>query len=186
MPHSINIDGTSESLFLLQNLGHASPSFCSLHKIRWGEAKGGFDWDYYFGWLKSIVCEHLIQVSIKLRMLEDILKANDEQVDQEVDFASLDASARQGLDLGRFHEGTGTLTLREAWNKVIHATDTQFDWDEKEDHEAWSGTVWLSGSVRGKNWKVELNVEAFSIATSRYLDRLESNVDWHHLYKYDR
>ena len=79
MPHSINIDGIFESLFLLQNLVYASPSFCDLHKIRWaGEAKGEFDWYYYFGWLKSIVCEHLIQVSIKLRMLEDILKANEE------------------------------------------------------------------------------------------------------------
>jgi hypothetical protein len=119
-------------------------------------------------------------------MLEDMLKAHSAEENEEaLDFISLDISARHGLELGCFHEGIGSLTLREAWNKVIHATDIQFDWNEKEDHEAWSGRVWLFGSRGDENWKIELDVEAFSIATSRYLSRLDWDIDWHHLYKYD-
>jgi hypothetical protein len=135
------MDGISESLFLLQNRVHASSSCCSLHKIRWGgEVEGEFDWTYYFGWLKSIVCEHLIEVSIKLRMLEDILRSHaEEENEKEVDFISLDVSACHSLELGCFHEGIGILTLREAWSKVIHATDIRFDWNEKGDHDAWNG-----------------------------------------------
>src|SRR6266496_6139201 len=132
MPHVINIDGISESLFVLQNLVHASPSFCRTHKIACGDkASGDFDWDYYFGWLKSLSCDHLIQVSTKLRMIEDILKANEE----EVDFAKLDGAARKGLAIGSFDGSQKVLTLRDSWNKVIHATDTRLDWKEEQDFE---------------------------------------------------
>lgn len=183
MPHAINIDGISESLFLLQNLAHASESFCRTHKIAWGsEVRGDFDWNYYFGWLKSISCDHLIQISTKLRMLEDILKANCE----EVDSASLDASAREGLAIGSFEGSTKVLTLRESWNKVIHATDTQFDWKEEKDFQYWTGGVWLFGRQGAEDWKVELHIEPFARASSRYLEEVGAKVDWYHLYKHDQ
>ena len=54
MPHTLNIDGVSESLFHLQMLAHGSKSFCAKHQISYeddGDAE--FDWNYYFGWLKS-------------------------------------------------------------------------------------------------------------------------------------
>jgi hypothetical protein len=183
MPHAINIDGISESLFVLQNLAHASRSFCRTHKIALGnETCGDFDWDYYFGWLKSLSCDHLIQVSTKLRMLEDILKANEE----DLDFAKLDGAARKGLAIGRFDGNKRTLTLRESWNKVIHATDTQLDWRDEQDYQYWTGCVWLSGKRSTEEWKIALHIEPFARASARYLEELESNVDWYHLYKYDR
>ena len=183
MPHAINIDGISESLFILQNLVHASPSFCRRHKISYGgESRGDFDWDQYFGWLKSLSCDHLIQVSTKLRMLEDILRANEE----DVDFPALDSTARKGLAIGSFDGSKKVLTLRESWNKVIHATDTQLDWKEESDHEFWTGCVWLFGKKGLEEWKVALQVEPFARASARYLEALEGQVDWHHLYKYDR
>jgi hypothetical protein len=115
-------------------------------------------------------------------MLEDILRANEE----DVDFPALDSTARKGLAIGSFDGSKKVLTLRESWNKVIHATDTQLDWKEESDHEFWTGCVWLFGKKGLEEWKVALQVEPFARASARYLEALEGQVDWHHLYKYDR
>lgn len=183
MPHAINIDGISESLFLLQSLVHASPSFCEANKIKWENEPGGdYDWDYYFGWLKSLTCEHLIQVSTKLRMLEDILRANE----VDVDITELDKSARAGLSVGVFVGSKRVLTLRESWNKVIHATDTQLVWNTESDHQFWTGTVSLFGKKGEDEWNVTLNIDPFALACTRFVRVLEEKVDWYHLYKHDR
>jgi hypothetical protein len=183
MPHAINIDGISESLFLLQSLAHASPSFCQANKIKWeNEPSGDYDWDYYFGWLKSLTCEHLIQVSTKLRMLEDILRANE----VEIDISAADNSARDGLSIGAFVGNKRVLTLRESWNKVIHATDTQLEWEHKPDHEYWTGAISLFGKKGEDDWKVTLHIDPFVRACTRFMRVLEEDVDWHHLYKHDR
>jgi hypothetical protein len=183
MPHTLNIDGVSESLFLMQSLVHGSKTFCEKHKIKWGEeSEQEFEWEYYFGWLKTTLCEHLIRSSITLRMFQDILKGYDQE---GLDLDAHQVAAIDGLTIGIVHEGTFKLTLREAFNKIIHATDTQLDWNEEEEFQWWSGRVWLLGSNRGTEWKLELDVEAFAIATNRLIDSLGGDVDWHHLYKYD-
>jgi len=182
MPHVINIDGVSESLFILQSLAHASPSFCRAHNVAWERAgESELDWTYYFGWLKSLSCDRLIQVATKLRMLEDILKAND----VELDFAELDATARKGIAIGSFERSKKVLTLRESWNKVIHATGTQLAWKKDADFEYWTGCVWLTGKRGVEDWKVALHVEPFCHAMVRYVRELEEKVDWYHLYKHD-
>ncbi|HYX72828.1 MAG TPA: hypothetical protein VE732_08655, partial [Nitrososphaera sp.] len=75
MSHSVDIDGIHESIFLLQNLGFASRSFCKAHHIhRDSETREDFGWDYYRGWLKSLVCDLLIQCATKTRIIQDMLK----------------------------------------------------------------------------------------------------------------
>ena len=183
MPHTLNIDRISESLFLLQGLVHGSKAFCEKHRIKWGEeSHSEFEWEYYFGWLKSILCDHLISTSITMRMFQDILRDYDQE---GLDLDAHQAAAVDGIQLGIVHEGNFDLTLREAFNKIIHATDTRLDWNDEDSYEWWSGKVWLSGSMRGSAWKLELNVEGFAISTIRLVNSLESSVDWHHLYKYD-
>ncbi len=84
MPHAINIDGIHESLFILQQLSFASKSFCKTYKIVNGESgHSEIDWYYYYGNLKSLMCENIIGASIKLRILEDIIKADE---GNEIDF----------------------------------------------------------------------------------------------------
>jgi len=183
MPHTLNIDGISESLFLLQNLRHASRSFCKTHKIKWGEETGcEYQWEYYFGWLKSTLCEHLIKTAITLRMLEDILRNYDQE---DIDLETLREEAERSLSFGTFDDDHKKLTLRDAFNKIIHATDTQLDWDEGEDYEWWSGRISLTGKHQGKQWRVAIDVEAYAIAANRFIDALGDQVDWYHLYKYD-
>ncbi len=185
MPHTVDIDGIHESLFFLQNLCLASESFCKLDRIgRYAEESGDFGWYYYFGWLKSLVCNHLIQCATKMRILQDLLS----RYDEEIDLAAIDADALKGLALGRFHPGNERLTVREACNKIIHATEVTLDWKDiskKSETEYWTGVVWLEGTKGRKKWKLELRVSEFCRALFRVLSHLEENVDWHHLYKHD-
>ncbi len=185
MSHSVDVDGIHESLFLLQNLCSASEPFCRQHKIgRYAEESGDFGWDYYFGWLKSSLCNHLIQCATKMRILQDLLS----EYDEELDFVALDKDALKGLTIGRFHAGNDRLTVREACNKIIHATEVTLDWTEiskKDETEYWSGVLWLEGTKGRSKWKLELRVSEFCTALSRLLTELENQVDWYHLYKYD-
>jgi hypothetical protein len=157
MPHSVNVDGIHESLFLLQNFCSASEPFCRQHKIgRSAEESGDFGWDYYFGWLKSLLCNHLIQCATKMRILQDLLA----EYDEELDFAALDMNALKGLTIGKFHTGNGQLTAREACNKIIHATEVTLDWtkiSKKGETEYWSGVLWLEGTKGRNKWKLERN-----------------------------
>ncbi len=185
MPHNVDIDGIHKSLFLLQNLCHASRSFCGTHRIhRDSDAEESLDWNYYRGWLKFLVCEYLNQCATRLRIIQDMLREHSE----DIDFSAIDAASLSGLDIGSFHLGTDTLTLREACNKIIHATDVTLDWtdsDSAEQFEYWTRSLWLYGSKCRNDWKVELKIPALCTALSRLLDALEESTDWHHLYKYD-
>ena len=194
MPHRIDIDSISENLFILQNLSLASRSFCEKYRInQYSEEELEFDWYYYMGWLKSIVSEKLIDCAIKVRILQDFLREEDE----EIDFADLDQRACSDLVLGQFHAGSDPLTLREACNKIIHATKVNLVWkdvasgaeDEREADEDrpeyWNGSVMLEGSKGNREWKLELYVVDFCIALKRLLSELGDSVDWYHIYKYD-
>lgn len=194
MPHRIDIDGISENLFILQNLSLASRTFCEKYRInRYSEGKSEFDWYYYLGWLKSIVSEKLIECGIKVRILQDFLREEDEGID----FADLDQRACSGLALGQFHLGSDPLTLREACNKILHATEVKLVWkdvasEEEDEREAdedrpeyWNGSVMLEGTKGNREWKLELYIVDFCRALERLLSELGDSVDWYHIYKYD-
>lgn len=182
MPHLFNIDGISDSLFILQNLAHASPSFCREHHIsRDTIGSNNIDWTYYFNHLKPLVCEHLIQSATRMRIQEEILRTHEDNIE----FADIDAAARAGLVLGDFRDSDRVVTLRDCWNKVIHATDTWLDWHEDQEFEYWTGGVWLQGKLGDEQWELVLHICAFALASERYLVALDDYVDWHRLYKLD-
>ena len=184
MPHTLNIDGVSESLFVIQSLAHGSRSFCETHHIKWAdETERDYDWNYYFGWLKSLICEHLIKSSITLRMIQDIVSARGQE---DLDLAAIEAESVAGLTLGIVHQGGFALTLRQSFNKIIHATDTQLEWQDTEDAEFWTGRIILTGNFKSSEWRLELDTLSFCTAAKRFVDNLAGQVDWHRLYKYDR
>lgn len=185
MPHSLNIDGVSENAFELLMLAHSSKSFCAKHSSQWGnDDVAEFDWNYYFGWLKSSICEKLIRTAITLRMAQDILLADEMQ--DPAALRSYLADSVAGIELGMVRRGAFDLTLRETCNKIIHATDTHLDWHQEDGYEWWTGKVWLFGTNRSEAWEVELNAEAFATAANRYVNFISDGIDWHHVYKYDR
>jgi hypothetical protein len=146
-----------------------------------------YEWDEYFGWLKVLVCESLIHLAVRIRILEDSAKADE----QEIDWINIDQDSRRGLDLGKYHKGKEKITIRELCNKIIHATDISLDWssiaesDNGDSPEYWTGIAWLFGKKGKSEWKLELNVEALCVALRRYIDALENAINWDGLYKYD-
>ena len=189
MPHSIDINSLSERVFILHNMCHASLSICSKYKIgRFVEDAEEYEWNDYFGWLKVFVCESMIHLAIRLRILEDSVKSDE----QEINWGEIDQDSRKDLCLGKYHKGNDKITIREICNKIIHATDISLDWTsiDKENEndgspEYWTGVAWLFGKKGNKEWKLELNVEALCIALRRYIEALENTINWDGLYKYD-
>jgi hypothetical protein len=151
MPHSINIDDIKQSVFILQNFCFASHAFCKKYEIsEYSEAEEEFTWDYYYGWLRALVSEHLLQCAIKIRVLQDVVRENDE----EEEFKELEKQSQGDLVLGSLDGDNNLLTLREACNKIIHAVEVSLDWTpigcekdmpEDEAPQFWSGIVKLRG-----------------------------------------
>jgi hypothetical protein len=185
MPHNFDFDGMHESLFIVRNLCFASEPICRTNRLgRYAEASGDVTWQEYFGWLKALLSRHLIQCSITLRMIQDSLKRHVEDIDLSV----LETDAANGLLLGQFRRGSGDVTIREACNKIIHATDVSLVWcsiAEEDETEYWSGAIVLEGCKGKEDWELLLNAGDLCTAISRLLSRLESEVDWYHFYKYD-
>ena len=149
MPHFVNVGGMRETLFLLLQLCMGSRQFCEKYRIdRTTERPTEFDWDYYAGNLKSAVCDGLIQISTKLRILQDIVRdAGEDFVDDGFNLANVDEHSRKGLTVASDVSDSVPLSVREACNKVLHATETTLDWEEVPDppFEFWTGAVWLMG-----------------------------------------
>jgi hypothetical protein len=190
MPHSFDIEGTKERLLVLQHLCHGNRSFCKEFRIgRVIEEVLEYEWYEYYAFLKHSVSEHLINCAIKLRMLQDSVKADE----QKVDFEKIDRQARKGLKIGKFLSGGNRLNLREACNKIIHATDARLEWcpldsktsTKENEPEFWTGMIFLYGTKGPTKWEIELNVPDFCVALFRLVRSLEEEVNWDSLYKYD-
>tara|TARA_B100000809_G_C15032996_1_gene492662 strand:+ start:97 stop:663 length:567 start_codon:yes stop_codon:yes gene_type:complete len=187
MPHLIDFDGLEQKLFVLQHICYGSRQFCGRIELnRFAEAYEDYEWWEYTGILKSIVSNTIIESAVKIRMLQDFIKSDE----QDINFNDLDEHSCDGVCIGSFIEGEGKLTLRESCNKIIHATEATMQWvnvkaDNEESNEYWNGQYHLHGTHRGLAWHVELNVEAWCIAMIRFNKSVQEEVDWHHVYKHD-
>jgi hypothetical protein len=172
MSYAIDFNSLDEKLFLLQQIALASEKYCEQGMIGSELDIGDEAFDIYWGWIKSIVSNYLIECAIKTGIFQDYLAENQ----TDVDLAQIDTQARDNLILGIVHEGKFTLTLRESCNKIIHASKTMPSWNEKVVGDIvfkyWSGCFHLYGSRGKKNWHLELNVNSWAKAMSRYHDIL--------------
>lgn len=184
MPHHVDIDGIHERLFILHCLCFASEPYCRAYHVGYqAEDSADFGWSYYLGWTKSLLCENLIQCAIKMRILQDLL----EKHEVGLDFDRIERDSLRGLSIGRFDIGNESLTLRNACNKIIHATDVSLVWaglDERDRTEHWTGWVALDGTRGNAEWRLLLNVVSLATALHRVLSSIEEQVDFYHLYKY--
>jgi hypothetical protein len=181
MPHTFDEVGFYERVFVLRHFCHGSREFCTTKPNDRGE-----DWKDYRQWMKSIVTDHLINLSIKLRILQDSFRGTG----IEIDFNRIADEALHGLSIGHTSSDPKTLSIREACNKVIHATEVCLEWKESAeisgdgDSEYWSGALTLRGEREGRPWEVYLCVDDFSIALSRMIDSID-DVSWEQLYEHD-
>jgi hypothetical protein len=129
MPHIFDFDAIEHRLFALQHLSFGSRDFCRKYKIDRGvDEPGEYEWSYYFDMLKSLVSSTMIDAAVKLRMVQDFIRSEQEHVD----LAGLDRGAVKGLNIGEFVGKSEVLTLRKSCNKIIHATDATLRWKEDE------------------------------------------------------
>ena len=173
MSHAIDLDGVQEKLFILQHLAYGSPGFCRSERITSQVEAGYTEFDSCWGWTKVIVSNYLIECAVKLRMIEEHCSHKTEAENLE----ALEKKAMSGLVVGHIHEGKFKLTVREACNKIVHATTATIDFsvqeEEPNDIQSWDGQFNLTGIQNEKPWRFQLDVAAWAKAASRYLELLQ-------------
>jgi len=184
MPHLIDFDGLEHDLFVLQHTAYGGREFCEKFDLNPDCYGGDYEWWEYQGLLKSYVGNKIIESAIKMRMVQDFAKHDDD----EFDLNAFDIDARKGLVIGMISGVSTPLKLRESCNKIVHATEARMQWinsKDKPEVEYWSGVYELFGENRGTAWQVDLNVPEWCTAMIRFNKTMQEEVDWHHAYKHD-
>jgi hypothetical protein len=183
MPHFYNFDGFEHKLYILKHLTFGAKEFCAKEKIYRTETYE--EWIEYLGHIKSALSETAIEAAVKIRMVQDFVRADD----QDVDLDRLDRESLAGLTIGTIRAGSGALSLRDSCNKIIHATDARLSWEEDQQDgktfEYWDGSYYLTGTRDGQLWEVEIHMADWCTAMMRFIVAIQHNVDWHRVHKYD-
>lgn len=175
MSHAIDFDGFVDKLFVLRHLVHGAPSYCVSEDIGTEIDAGDESFDEYWGRLKGLSSNYLIECAVKARMIQEYCSKDD--YDDELTKFEQDAVGK--LSLGTVREGDFKLTLREASNKIIHSTSAIIEFKntntEGSSYKYWDGKYHLHGTHRNKQWHVELCVESWAKAMSAFLEILADN-----------
>jgi hypothetical protein len=170
MSHAIDIDGTTEKLFLLQHLAYGSEAYCRSEGMFSAEHLDYSKFQSPWGWTKAVVSNYLIECAVKLRMIQEYgAKRRD-----SCELAELDKAATLNLQIGRVLHGGFQLTLRESFNKIVHATNARMEFtspgSSTDGVHCWDGMMHLVGEHHGKPWSMQLSVANWAKACLRYLD----------------
>jgi hypothetical protein len=175
MSHAIDFDGLQEKLFLLRHLSLGSINYCKEENVGSNIDIGEGEFDSYWGLLKVLLSNYLIESAVKLRMIQEFCTKNG--YDEEL--SNIEKNAIEGLNLGSILEGSFKLTIRESTNKIIHATMATIEFSEsngiKHAFKHWDGYYHLHGNKGKASWHLALNVNSWAKAISAYLEELESN-----------
>jgi len=187
MPHAIDFDTIESRLFTLHHLALGSRSYCERFRIsRACEDIEEYEWSHYMGHLKALVSGTMIDAAIKVRMLQDIAKAEDD----EFDVSALQEAASRGLKVGTSDRGD-PIALRRSCNKIIHGTEARLVWRDSHasdgrEFEYWTGEYRLSGSDQpDTRWEVTINVADWCIAMMRFNSEFQDRIDWGRFVKWD-
>lgn len=189
MPHIFDFDGLEERLYVLRHLCFGSRRCCDEEKVSRTHSEDSHDaWRRYYGNLKSSVSAIAIEAAIKVRMIQDFVRANEDEDDEpKTDFDSIEATSMSGLVIGKVHKGNFSLNLRESCNKIIHATEARLRWVGDGGNgsvEYWSGGYILFGT-KDTSWEVELYLDAWALAMIEFNSSIRDSIDWHRVAKWD-
>ena len=172
MSHLIDFGGLAEKLFILRHVVHGAHSYCISEQIGGNQNIGRDFSDEYWSELKGLLSNYLIESAVKIRIVQDYCR-KENSADE---LKEIENRAIEGISLGKVIEGSFSLTLREASNKIIHATKTTISLKEfssnGENFESWDGIYHLHGKFGRECWYVELDVEAWAKSMSIYLTYL--------------
>ncbi len=173
MSHAIDFDGISERLFVLQHLVHGSQAYCAGEGITAEMLEDDEPFQNAWGWTKALTSNYLIECAIKLRMVHDYCS---KQADASA-IQDLEKQAAGSVSIGRILKGSFPLTVREACNKIIHATHATISFvpssNSKPPTLSWDGLYNLYGSQGARDWHLELDVARWANVASRFLWLLE-------------
>lgn len=179
MSHSIDIDGVTEKLIILQHYSLGSQKYCKERFTGGTKDVGNYEFDKYWSWTKSLVSNYILECSIKLRVIQDTFRKTSKELNL------FDDKACQNLTIGVIITGNFKLSLRETSNKIIHALNVIPIWskidDENHDFQYWNGEFKLSGNHLGKEWKIRLNIYEWSKAFENFIELFESSDLEHEL-----
>ena len=201
MPHRIDIDSIRQNLFVLMHLAYGAEHFAKKHDLEAvDEENGPINRGYYEGWLKYTLSEKLLEVSVKTRVILDIVGAEEKRYAEDgeaysVDLAALDKEISEKHSIAGSSTG-GKVTLRECCNKVIHAaeihpifhaSDDEHENDEelesKRELTYWSGSLDMSGTHHYGDWHYQLEIPEFCAGLEELLSVLEAEVDWYSIHQ---
>lgn len=175
MSHAIDIDGIQEKLFVIRHLCHGTEKYCIRDKIQ-TELDLSIDFfDGYWGKLKVLLSNNLIEIAAKVRMIEEFCNA---QGYSDL-LKELEDEAIGKRKLGSVSKGKFRLTLREAANKIIHSTHAEVNFKNfsylNTQYLCWDGAYEMHGKHGQKEWTVVLDIESWAICLSNFLRLLEEN-----------
>lgn len=130
---------------------------------------------------KILVSNYLIECAVKLRMIQEFCSKHYEP--NKV--CELEERALSEGAIGRVVQGAFRLTIREACNKIIHATSATIDFvpspEDSPEVLHWNGCCNLRGHLGNNSWHVELYVAQWGRAVTRYLELLAEDDNFCYL-----
>ncbi|WP_353640818.1 hypothetical protein [Mesorhizobium sp. WSM2239] len=169
-PHVVDFHEVRELCFRAFAIAAASRSMMGVP----GEEIGGTLHDAFFRMAEARLSDALLNLAVKIRTFEDII-ADSEAADE---YAALLKKIFEPEQLGSIgnegSDGRRDISLRVACNKIIHAEDLRPVYEHgsnpREEDFAWgmTGTIELTGKLRGKQWDVWL--EHLRRTQSRFWD----------------
>lgn len=175
MSHAIDLDGIREKLFVLRHLALGTKEYCRVEEITSEVELSGDFFNDYWGQLKVLLSNYLIEIAVKIRMIEEYCLKNG----YKDEIRTFEKEATSGLALGKIHSGSFSLSIRESSNKIIHATRAYFEFKKfkhnSEELQCWNGNYNFEGHKNGKEWHFELYIDNWCNALTEYLNHLEES-----------
>ena len=171
MSHAVNLQAMLEHLLVLEHFALGSSEFFKSNGVTSFEETGYLQPLSARTLLKGLVCEKLIDVAMKGRILSEHVAITDSAA-----FERIQAQALTALRISYDTKGSETLSLRESFNKIIHATQVSISISESETEPGnthfWDGQVHLIGTLRKSEWSHSLVVGDWAKAVRRLLMQL--------------
>jgi len=196
MAHRVDIDSIHKNIFLLLNISYAAQALAQHHDLSTEDETDVINGPFYVGWLKTTLSELLIDISIKTRILLDIVWAEEKSYLKDgekypIDSREMDKRITEQTNIGFFVKGSDEVSIRESCNKIIHALEIipileRGDDDHVADEESetkrewlyWSGALDLTGFKGQNEWVFTLHISEFCQALEEFVREIENAVDW--------
>lgn len=175
MSHMFDIVELRQKIFIVQNVIQASEAFVKEHSIGVKEYEELYDRSSYLVMVKSLVSSSLVEISIKLRSLDDSMKRNRQGY-------SFDDTPKDFVLAICGDEG---ISFRESCNKIIHADGFYLDIQSShrchEDLQWWGGAIRVQGvkypnQKNEQKWEYLISLYYWCNEALRFINKIESEA----------